>query len=166
MLERTQGTITKLRPPLSCILPLISIARLASSISCSGQAVTVSPEPTILGYTDVTTEKAYDMIKQQEIVVLDVRTQEKFNSGYIPGTLLIPLSELESRLDELNPSDHILVYCRSGHRSAEAASLLAANGFTRVYNMVGGILQWQSQAFPVYTEQATPASAEPTTSNY
>lgn len=106
------------------------------------------------------------MIKQQEIVVLDVRPQEDFDSSYIPGTLLIPLSELESRLDELNPPDHVLVYCRSGRRSAEAASILAANGFTRVYNMVGGILQWQAQAFPVYTEQATLASAEPTTSNY
>ena len=106
------------------------------------------------------------MIKQQQTIVLDVRTQEDFNSGYIPGTLLISLSELESRLDELNPSDHILVYCRSGHRSAEAASILAANGFTHVYNMVGGILQWQARAFPVYTKKATTASAEPTTSNY
>lgn len=139
---------------------------LAFSISCAGQAVATSPEPAISNYTDVTPEEAYDMISQQEVVLLDVRTQEEYDSGHIPDALLIPLSELESRLDELNPADHILVYCRSGHRSAEAASILIANSFTRVYNMAGGILQWQAEGLPVYIEQTPTASPEPMMPSY
>jgi rhodanese-related sulfurtransferase len=142
------------------------IAMLAFSISCAGQAVATSPEPAISNYTDVTPEEAYDMISQQEVVLLDVRTQEEYDSGHIPDALLIPLSELESRLDELNPADHILVYCRSGHRSAEAASILIANSFTRVYNMAGGILQWQAEGLPVYIEQTPTASPEPMMPSY
>ena len=147
MQEKAQAVIAKVRPPLFYLLPLVLLAMLALFVSCSGQ--TPSSEPTIPSYTDVISEEAYEMVSQQEVVVLDVRTQEEYNSSHIPDALLIPVSELESRLDELNPSDHILVYCRSGHRSKEAASILVANGFTHVYNIVGGIIQWQARDFPV-----------------
>lgn len=128
--------------------------------------MTTNPEPATPSYTDVTVDEAYEMINQQEVVLLDVRTQEEYDAGHIPDALLIPLSELELRLDELNPTDHILIYCRSGIRSAEAASILVANDFTHVYNMVGGILEWQAQDFPVYTEEAPTASPEPTIPSY
>ena len=105
--------------------------------------------PVIPGYTNVTPEEAYEMITQQEVVLLDVRRLEEYNSGHIADAILIPLSELESRLDELNPSDRILIYCLGGVRSAEAANILINNGFTHVYNMEGGITEWQAYGFPV-----------------
>jgi len=166
MREKMQKAIAKVRPTLPYLLSLILIAMLAFLVSCAGQAVTTNPEPTIPSYTDVTSEEAYAMISQQEVVVLDVRTQEEYDSGHIPDALLIPLSELESQLDELNTTDHILVYCRSGHRSKEAASILVTNGFIHVYNMEGGMLQWQAQGFPVYTEQTPTTSPEPTIPSY
>jgi rhodanese-related sulfurtransferase len=133
--------IARIKPTLLLLLSLALVAIPALSVSCIGQAVT---------YTDVTPEEASEMISQQEeVIVLDVRTQEEYNSGYIAGALLIPLAELESRLDELNPSEHILVYCHSGHRSREAAWVLVAHGFTHVYNLEGGIVQWQDEGFPI-----------------
>ena len=122
-------------------LPLVSVAMLALLVACSIHAPITS--------TNLTPEEAYDLISQQQVTVLDVRTQEEYNSGHIPDALLLPVSELESRLNELNSSDHILVYCRSGYRSEEAACILVANNFIHVYNLEGGILQWQAQGFPV-----------------
>ena len=152
MQGKVREIVARVRPTLSCLLPLVLVAMLVLLISCSAQAPTTSPGPTMPSYTDVTPEEAYEMIGQEQVIVLDVRTQEEYNSGHIPDALLIPLSELEMRLDELNPSDHILVYCRSGHRSEEAAITLVANGFIHIYNMEGGIIQWQTQDFLVTQE--------------
>lgn len=156
----------KLKPPLLRLLPSLLVAMPALLASCSEQAPVASPASTIPTYIDVRPEEAYEMISQQEVVLLDVRTQEECDSGHIPDALLIPLSELESRLDELNMTDHIMVYCRSGHRSEEAAQILVTNGFVHVYNIEGGILQWQAQGFPVYTEQSPTTSPGPILPSY
>ena len=137
-----QQTISKIKPVLSYLLPLALVTMLALPVSYSKQAT----------YTDVTVEEAKEMIERQEVVVLDVRTVDEYNAGHIPDTILIPVLELESRLNELNPSDHILVYCRSGVRSAKAAGILIDNGFTRVSNMKGGIIEWQDKGFPATQE--------------
>jgi len=135
---------------------VIAKVMLALLVSCGGQAPTTSPESTIPSYTDVTPKEAYEIISQQEVVVLDVRTQEEYDSGHISNALLIPVSELESRLHELSPSDHILEYCRSGNRSEQADNILVANDFIHAYNMVGGIIEWQAQGFPVTQETKCP----------
>ena len=156
MRDKVQEVIAKVMLTLSYLVPLVFVAILTLLVSCAGQAPTTSPEPTIPSYTDVTPKEAHEIISQQEVVVLDVRTQEEYDSGHISDALLIPVSELESRLDELNPSDYILVYCRSGHRSEEAARILVANNFIHVYNLEGGILQWQAQGFLVTRETECP----------
>ena len=140
MPEKMQELIDKVKRALFH-LPLVLVAMLALLVACSIQAPITS--------TNLTPEEAYDLISQQQVTVLDVRTQEEYNSGHIPDALLLPVSELESRLNGLNSSDHILVYCRSGYRSEEAAHILVANNFIHVYNLEGGILQWQAQGFPV-----------------
>ncbi len=131
--------LAKIKPVLSTLLPLALVTMLVMLVSCSGQAT----------YTDVSVEEAKEMIARQEVVLLDVRNVDEYNSGHIPDTLLIPLPELESRLDELNPSNRILVYCRSGNRSAQAAGILIDNGFVNVFNTEGGIVEWQARGFPV-----------------
>ncbi len=132
--------IERTRILLPRLLLLVLVVMLTLSVSCVTQVPT---------YTDVTPEEAYEMINQQEVMMLDVRTQEEYDSGHIPDALLIPLSELEPQLGELNEADHTLVYCASGRYSAEAANLLVNNGFRHVYNMMRGLVQWQAQAFPV-----------------
>ncbi|HXY29615.1 MAG TPA: MBL fold metallo-hydrolase [Gemmatimonadaceae bacterium] len=76
------------------------------------------------------------------IRVLDVRTLAEWQTGHIPGAVHVPLVELEHRISELDNTRPTVVQCQSGSRSAIASSLLAARGFERVFNLVGGIDAW------------------------
>lgn len=70
------------------------------------------------------------------VILLDVRNQDEFESHHIENSILIPYTELESRLSELPDKDAIIiVFCRAGRRSAIAADILVANGYTNVYDM-------------------------------
>ena len=80
--------------------------------------------------------------------LLDVRTPEEYSMGHIKGAHLIPLQELENRLDEIPKDQKILVYCRTGHRSAIASEILAKAGF-EILNMEGGIVEWISKGYEV-----------------
>lgn len=90
-------------------------------------------------------------IKSNNPVVVDVRTPEEFAEGHLPGALNIDfksddfLSSAESALEKKRT---VYVYCRSGRRSAAAASLLAEKGFSLV-NLDSGIIDWQKRGFPV-----------------
>ncbi len=79
-----------------------------------------------------------------EYILLDVRTLEEYDRGHIEGALLIPHSQLEDRLDELEGYDKILVYCASGNRSVAASQILIEAGFGEVYDLAGGYSAWQS----------------------
>ena len=76
-------------------------------------------------------------------VLLDVRTKDEFYALHIPGAILLPDTELADRIATKVPDQdtRILLYCRTGRRSAEAAMLLAELGYTHVYDM-GGIVDW------------------------
>ena len=70
------------------------------------------------------------------VILLDVRNQNEFDEYHLEGSTLIPVDELESRLSELPDKDaSIIVYCRSGIRSAAAAEILKNNGYTNVFDM-------------------------------
>jgi rhodanese-related sulfurtransferase len=74
--------------------------------------------------------------------LLDVRSPGEFDAGHLPGAVNVPVQELEARLAEVGAADHdVVVYCRSGHRSASAAELLRRHGFTRVHNL-GPMTAW------------------------
>lgn len=81
-------------------------------------------------------------------LLLDVRTPEEFAGGHIPGAVNIAVQELAQRLDELPGDQPIVIYCRSGNRSAQAAQILAGAGYTKVYDL-GGIIDWSAQGYPV-----------------
>jgi len=84
----------------------------------------------------------------QAHLLVDVRTPEEFSGGHIPGAVNIPLQELETRLTEIPADSPVVLYCRSGNRSAQAADILREAGYSRVYDL-GGINAWQSQGLPV-----------------
>ncbi|MBU4293601.1 MAG: rhodanese-like domain-containing protein, partial [Actinobacteria bacterium] len=65
----------------------------------------------------------------------------------------LPVSELENRLEELPQDKPIIVYCRSGNRSTSAANILLEKGFKEIFNMTGGITEWQNKGFPVIVEK-------------
>lgn len=81
-------------------------------------------------------------------VIVDVREPAEAAICWLPGARLIPLSELPSRLGELDRSAEIVIHCKSGARSAHAVALLRANGFNRAYNLSGGVLAWINEIDP------------------
>ncbi|MCW1923721.1 rhodanese-like domain-containing protein [Luteolibacter arcticus] len=83
--------------------------------------------------------------------LLDVRTQEEWKEGHLKGAKLVPLAQdgfLDKAKAALDPKKPVLVYCKSGGRSAKAAKQLREAGFT-VYDMAGGITAWQKAGKPV-----------------
>ena len=108
-------------------------------------------------YTSIDVATANDMItggSYPNLIILDVRTQSEYNEGHLENTVLIPLSELESRIDEILPykDTEIIVYCKGGGRSAQASSILDSNNFTKVFNVLGGITAWESAGYPIIHE--------------
>lgn len=80
----------------------------------------------------------------KEHVLVDVRTPQEYNQGMIENAININVEELASRVDELPKDEPIVLYCRSGNRSAQAAQILEDAGFTEVYDL-GGVIDWTAQ---------------------
>ncbi|MBA7614251.1 Thiosulfate sulfurtransferase GlpE [subsurface metagenome] len=115
-------------------------------------------------YNDISVQDAYNMINNNtlypNLIVLDVRDQSEYDANHICDATLIPLSELESRLNELQPYNEteIIVYCLSGYRSVLGSQILVNNSFTKIYNMLDGITGWISAGYetcPVKNGQST-----------
>jgi hydroxyacylglutathione hydrolase len=87
-----------------------------------------------------------------DVAVLDVRGAAEWEAGHLPGVPNIPLGYLIDRLDEVPRDRPLVLHCQSGARSAIAASLLQARGFTNVVNLAGGIVAWQQDGQPVEQE--------------
>lgn len=84
------------------------------------------------------------------IVLIDVREPEELkNDGYIAGAVNIPLNTLQANLNKIPKDKEVVVYCRSGHRSANAVNQLKQLGYTNVKSMAGGINNWKAGGFPV-----------------
>lgn len=90
------------------------------------------------------TPQVFESNMQDDFLLLDVRTPEEYAEGHIDGSLLIPVTELESRLDEIAQytDKSVLVYCRSGNRSVTASNILIENGFSEVHNLLTGFNGW------------------------
>ncbi len=98
-------------------------------------------------YTQITQEEAMQMMtKNDGHIILDVRRPDEYSRGHIPGAILIPNEIIGSTPPEelKNLNQIILVYCRSGNRSKQAAAKLAAMGYTQIYEF-GGINTWTGE---------------------
>ena len=118
------------------IFPLI-FAMLLVLTGCGGTA----EENT---YQQITQEEAKNMMDTQEAIVLDVREQDEFDAGHIPGAVLLPVGTITKDtaaavIPELDSV--VLVYCRSGNRSKKASQALVELGYTGIYEF-GGINTW------------------------
>ena len=101
------------------------------------------------GYGNVDVAEARDLIGEKaDLVILDVRTVSEYDSGHLDGSINIPVEELSGRLSEFNPSDELLVYCRTGNRSTTAVGILRENGYDGIFHMYGGIVAWNSAGYP------------------
>lgn len=95
----------------------------------------------------ISTDEAAKMVKENnETIIVDVRTIEEYQQGHIKNAKLLPLSEIEDKASEVLPNKNklILIYCRSGRRSAVAADILVNSGYENVYDF-GGINNWKGE---------------------
>ena len=118
------------------IFPLM-LAMLFVLTGCGGTAA----ENT---YQQITQEEAKNMMDTQETIVLDVREQDEFDTGHIPGAVLLPVGTItKDTADAVIPEldSVVLVYCRSGNRSKKASQALVDLGYTGIYEF-GGINTW------------------------
>ena len=95
-------------------------------------------------YQQITQEAAKEMMDTQEVLILDVREQHEYDSGHIPGAVLLPVGTITKDtaaavIDDLDTV--VLVYCRSGNRSKTASQALVDLGYTNIYEF-GGINTW------------------------
>ena len=112
-----------------------------------GIVVFAVPHAGASGYRQITMQEAIDMMdSESDYIILDVRTPAEYESGHIPNAVNVPNETIgQSEIDELPDKDQlILVYCRSGNRSKQASSKLAALGYTNIVEF-GGINAWPGE---------------------
>ena len=137
-----------------CVLMALGAAGCSAttqSVGVSEQSAEVNSSPDDgangaegAGYKKITPEEAHNMMAELTgFILLDVRTEEEYREKRIEGAVLIPDTEIKDRAEaELTDKGQtILVYCRGGGRSANAAKTLAGLGYTNVYDM-GGLNDW------------------------
>jgi hydroxyacylglutathione hydrolase len=98
---------------------------------------------------DVTPSELNGMLSNGNgLVVVDVREPWEYMQGHVPGSKLIPLGQLAMRADELDPGQPVALICQSGSRSQSAAAVLGQKKFAKIYNVLGGMTDWQNAGFP------------------
>ena len=99
---------------------------------------------------DISSREAKTLLeKNRTVFLLDVRTPQEYSQARLPGSVLIPINELEGRIKEVPRNKTILVYCAVGSRSKPVAEYLSKNGYKDVYNMTDGIVGWYRNGFPL-----------------
>ena len=126
---------------------VLLIGCLLLQSGCGSKGQIMDGDGMINSYTIISQSEAKEMMHRDDgHVVVDVRRQDEYDSGHIPDAILIPNesigTEQPKELPDLNQI--ILVYCRSGRRSAEAAQKLADMGYTQIYEF-GGIIDWTGE---------------------
>ena len=93
-------------------------------------------------------EWAEQLQQDENAFILDVRTEEEVEEGYIPGATVIDFylgAEFVEELEKLDKSKNYYVYCRSGKRSGQACAIMNSMGFKNTYNLEGGFMNWDGE---------------------
>ncbi|NTV30412.1 rhodanese-like domain-containing protein [candidate division WWE3 bacterium] len=104
------------------------------------QLVTVSPK------------EFSEQLKQDDVIVIDVRTESEFRESHIQNAANVDYYQTEkfdSYLNQLDKQKQYMIYCRSGHRAGQALEIMKQKGFTHVTNLAGGISAWIGNNYPV-----------------
>lgn len=133
---------------VTIIYILSAIVFLGVLSGCGNKNITDDKEnstvPKASGFTNITPEEAKRRLdSEKNIILIDVRTNEEYETGHITSAVLIPVDRLEQEANSKlqNKDTPIFVYCRSGSRSTAAANILVKQGYKNVYNL-GGIINW------------------------
>ena len=129
------------------IVILISLASLLQLTGCSMKGQVMDGDGMVRSYSQISQEEAKQMMERDDgHVIVDVRRQDEYDEGHIPGAILIPNESIGTEQpEELQDFDQIiLIYCRSGNRSKQAAQKLFDMGYTNIYEF-GGIIDWTGE---------------------
>ena len=120
-----------------------SLSLLAGCALSKAKADTVEDMTGKAAYHKISAEEAYEMMASQEVVVVGVRTREEYDGGHIENAILVPNESIGSEMPETLPDKEatLLIYCRSGRRSKDAAQKLLELGYQSVYDF-GGVIDW------------------------
>jgi rhodanese-related sulfurtransferase len=100
---------------------------------------------------EISVQDAARRVSEGQAVLVDVRERDELAAARVPGALHIPLGQLALRVHELPADKELLLFCRSGQRSAIAAGILTGKGLAPVYNVAGGVIAWYQQGLPLET---------------
>lgn len=134
---------------LSLISILIVIIFVSNNCSYFQKSSKISPI-----YEDITPEESFRLIQQhlsdEDFVILDVRTAEEIDKGYITNSKFIDFksNNFIKEISKLDKSKIYLIYCKVGGRSEEAMQIMGKMGFAYLYNMLGGFDEWKELEFP------------------
>ncbi len=136
---------------------LLIVILVIGVILAGGCAEVAAPEQgaSAQNIENVTPQEASTSIQDNkgnpDFVILDVRTPEEFAEGYVEDAILIDFysESFRSEVNALDKNKTYLIYCRSGNRSGKALKIMEELGFTEVYNISGGMLEWKAQGLPL-----------------
>jgi len=156
------------------VILLLFLVNLLLIVGCS-RAITpksltsLTTTSTTSNVPTITAPDAYNLIQKNidnpNFVILDVRTANEFNSGYISGAINIDYysSDFQTIISKLDKNKQYLVYCKSGIRGAAATQIMMTLGFKEVQNLAGGITAWIQAGYPITTPTVTTTTTIPTT---
>jgi rhodanese-related sulfurtransferase len=123
---------------------------LATVISVAGLSACSSGPDAV---TDVSVASSADVLAQRDITVIDVRTPAEYESGHLADAINIDVDgdTFDSQIAELPKDGTYFVYCHSGNRSGVATERMAKLGFTKIYNLKGGVADWQANGGALVT---------------
>jgi rhodanese-related sulfurtransferase len=121
------------------VIALLASVLLLAGCSSSSSAV------------DLSVSEFSSKVAEAGIITLDVRTPGEFSEGHIEGAQLIDFQSgnFESEIATLDKSKTYAVYCRSGSRSGQAVKIMSDAGFTNLYNLNGGVIDWANAGLPL-----------------
>ena len=121
------------------VIALMASVLLLAGCSSSSSAV------------DLSVSEFSSKVAEAGIITLDVRTPGEFNEGHIEGAKLIDFQSgnFESEIATLDKTKTYAVYCRSGSRSGQAVKIMSDAGFTKLYNLDGGVIDWANAGLPL-----------------
>ena len=100
-------------------------------------------------FTRIDVRKAQEMLRGDDVAVIDVREPHEYNGGHVPGAQLIPVASVYMRRNEIPKDKDLIFVCAVGQRSALACEMAMAAGLTQVYNLEGGTEAWIKAGMPV-----------------
>jgi rhodanese-related sulfurtransferase len=118
------------------VILVLAVLTITTQVSAAEQNISSRDAKTVLE-------------KNRNVYLLDVRTPREYSQGRLPGSVLIPVGELERRIAEVPKNRPVMVYCTVGARSRHAAVLLKRRGYSEVLNMTDGIEGWYLNGFPI-----------------